>query len=193
MSLVCRPHTWVYINRAEQPEHKGSLFHALRFQFSSIRWRLKVRAALWEMTVSFGWILKISPRWLTVKWEKGKKISGNYGILSSLSHLCFCSPPPPPSHPLCFHLFPVRLFPLSGGRFGAEEGRSLVVYSTLHSTACLELVKCIPSDLLDTRKRGCQTGFVVAFQEFQVETHSELLPLPVPDLYLMDLIWIWIC
>lgn len=65
-----------------------------------------------------------------------------------LTPLRLCSPPSPPS--LLGVLISFQYdFLFSGGRFGAEEDRFLVVYSALHSTTCPELVKCILNDLLE--------------------------------------------
>lgn len=71
--------------------------------------------------------------------RKGRKFQVIIEFLV-FSHLClFIHPRHSPSHPLCFNLFSSKTS-FSGRRFGAEEDMFLVVYSTLHSTTCPELV-----------------------------------------------------
>lgn len=69
------------------------------------------------------------------------------------SHLCFSVHSlyhgTPSRSSLFLNLFSGKIVFSLGGRFGAEKNRFLVVHSTLHSTTCPELIKCILNDLLE--------------------------------------------
>lgn len=82
--------------------------------------------------------------------REGRKLQVINPSSLSLSPLSLCSSSPPLPI-LCVLISSGKSF-LSlrwGGRFGAEEDRFLVVPSTLRSSACPELVKCILNDLLE--------------------------------------------
>lgn len=88
-----------------------------------------------------------------MKRERGKTTSGNYGIHSSPFSPLFLRPLPLPRHSFpifsILNLFSGKIVFSLGGSFGAEKNRFLFVHSTLHSTTCSELIKCILNDLLE--------------------------------------------